>query len=246
MLRGFCFFAATLAALFAPSALAVFHDEGEAGLVFTDGNSNSKSISAANHSDVKNGKDRYQLGGRYNEAKQNGVLNTEKWLATLRYERTMTDVLTGILAQQVEGDIFAGILQRYNTDIAVKHFFLERPTRYFVRHPHDIMWFGEAGYRFTREHNTKDETNSFHKMRLYSEVRLHWNEWVTSYLWVEYVPNFTLGQNWLLNGELGLSTALSSVFGVKTFYRLNYSNAPPVGATSRTDTTLNMALTVKI
>jgi putative salt-induced outer membrane protein YdiY len=211
--------------------------ESEAGVVIANGNSHTESYSVKTKTEWKHGPDTYSLGGHFLRATANKVESAENWMITLRYEHAFTEPLSGFLAQSVEGDIFAGIKQRYNSDAGAKYhlFRLER----------DFLWFGEGGYRFTREHSTRGTKESFHKLRILTEAEKYWNEMVSTKLWVEYLPNLTKARSWLLNSELSLNAALSSIFSVKTGILLRYNNTPPVATTQKADTTFTTALVAK-
>lgn len=211
--------------------------ESEAGVVVANGNSHTESYTVKSKTEWKHGPDTYSLGGHFLRATANNVQSAENWLVGLRYEHAFTELLSGFLAQSVEGDIFAGIKQRYNSDAGAKY--------HFYKTEKDFLWFAEGGYRFTREHTTRGTKESFHKLRIFTEAEKYWNETVSSKLWVEYLPNLTKARSWLLNAELSLNAALSSIFSVKTGILLRYNNTPPVATAQEADTTFTTALVAK-
>ncbi len=230
--------------LILPLFLAVFSaqaaelkNESEAGLVVTNGNTQTRSYSVKNKSILTQDKNNYIFSGNWLYATSQGVQSAESWILALRYERELSEKLSVFLQQSVEGDKFAGILQRYNTDVGAKHFFYKTEK--------DFIWFAELGYRFTSEHTTKGTNESFHKARLYTEAEKYFNETVSSKLWIEYIPNFTETRAWLLNSELSLSAAMNSVFSVKSALLLRYNNQPPVATAKEADTVFTTALTAK-
>lgn len=218
-------------------ALAEWHTDGEAGVVNTTGNSRAQSYSVKDKTGWTLGKDTYVLTGSYLQSQANGVATAKNFLLGLRYERALSDFLSGFLAQDVMGDQFAGILQRYNTDLGVKYFIVKREK--------DLVVDAEGGYRYTNEHTTTNVTNSYQKARLYAEGEKYWNPTFSTKLWAEYVPNFTLSNGWLFNTEASASAAINSVFSLKTAYLVKYNNLPPVATAVKTDTVLTTALAAK-
>lgn len=218
-------------------SFAALKNESEAGVVITNGNSHTESYSVKNKSTYEFDKNSLVFTGNWLSATNRGVQSAENWLLALRYERALTEALSVFLQQSVEGDKFAGILQRYNTDVGAKY--------YFYKLEKDLIWFAEGGYRFTKEHTTRGTNENFHKARLYTEAEKYFNESVSSKLWVEYVPNFTVTRAWLLNSELSLSAAMNAIFALKSGIMLRYNNLPPVATAQKSDITFTTALTAK-
>jgi putative salt-induced outer membrane protein len=230
---------ALIALLLTLPAMAQAHwsTDGEAGIVNTTGNSRAQSYSLKDKTGWTLGKDTYSVMGNYLESQSNGVQTAKNFLLGIRYERALSDVLSAFLAQDVMGDQFAGILQRYNTDLGLKYFFAKREK--------DLIVSTEGGYRYTSEHTTTNQTNSYQKARLYAEGEKYWSPTVSTKLWAEYVPNFTVSTNWLFNTEASVSAALNSVFSLKTAYLVKYNHAPPVVTAVKTDTVLTTAIGAK-
>lgn len=228
---------AVLGALFPLTALAKIENSSEAGLVITSGNTETTSYNVKSSTKYLFEPNELQLSGSYLEAKQKGVLSAEYWRIELRYERELTPKWSGLLAQAAEGNIFAGYQQRYNSDVGGKY--------YFHKEKKELIWFAEAGYRFTREHANSGIWKSFQKGRIFSEAEKYWGPTTSTKLWVEYLPNFTLHEAWQLNGELSISSALSDVFSVKTAYLVKYSNLPATSTALKRDTTFTTSLVAK-
>lgn len=230
-------FLAFLILMISGSVHAQLSNESEAGVVITGGNTDTQSWNVKDTTKYSLEKNLFKFNGSYLAAKQNDQENAQKWSLGLRYEREISIDVSGFAAQTVEGDKYAGILQRYNSDLGVKHFIFKRDK--------DLNWTVEAGYRFTHEHTTLETVKDYQKARLYSEVEKYWAETTSTKLWVEYLPNFTESEGWLFNSEASVSSALSSVFSVKTAYLLNYNNAPANPLARKTDTSFTTALVAK-
>jgi putative salt-induced outer membrane protein len=135
----------------------------------------------------------------------------------------------------VESDKFAGFMQRYNTDVGAK---------YWIYHQEKIWeWFAELGYRYQSEHRVTGERAKSSLIRSYTEANRQWNERVSSRLWLEYLPNLTNSDAWLLNGEFSSSFLLNSIFAVKIAYLSKYQNRPT--SPKKTDATYTTSLVAK-
>ncbi len=227
--------------LFPAFSHAELQNTTEAGILVTHGNTRTQNYSAKHKSELKIDKNIYAFSGNFIQSKQSGVENADSWQLSLRYERELSELFSGFASQQVESDIFAGILQRYNTDFGAK--------RFIVKQPKDIFLIAEAGYRFSREHSVSEGTQYFHKGRAYLEIEKFWHETVSTKFWIEYIPNFTLPNNWLMNSEASLNVAINPTLSLKSGYYLRYNNSPPVSTLTptptRTDSTFTTALTAK-
>lgn len=227
-----------LALAFPASAFsAELKNESEAGVVITNGNSHTQSYSVKDKTTWNVARDTYAFTGSWLSSSSAGVKSAESWLLALRYERALSESLSAFLQQSAEGDQFAGILQRFNTDLGAK--------TYFYKTEKDFTWLAEGGYRFTKEHTTKGANENYHKARVYTEAEKYFNEAVSSKLWMEFIPNFTLTRAWLLNSELSVSAAMNAIFALKSGIMLRYNNLPPVATAQKSDITFTTALTAK-
>jgi putative salt-induced outer membrane protein YdiY len=222
---------------FTAQASADWKNESEAGIVLKHGNSRSQSINAKHKSEASFDGNKFSLTAAHMRTKSEGVLSAKSFETVLRYERSLTDRLSLVLAQGLEIDRFAGIRQRYNTDIGPKYMIYKEEKAW--------EWFAEAGYRFTRENRTNGERKSFNKARVYTEVSRQWTETASSKLWVEYLPNFTTRKDWQFNTEFSTTANISSVFALKTAYLLKYDNVINPGARAKRDGVFTTALVAK-
>lgn len=227
---------AVLAAFAAPLAHADFKNDAELGLIVTNGNTKTQSLSLKDATNYTWEKNVATFTGNFLRAEQNDALSAKNWGIGLRYEREIHALLNAFAAQQVEADRFAGIRQRYNSDLGAKYFLRKLDK--------DFIWFFEAGYRFTKQNNTSGTVDNFQKARVYGEAEKFWSPTTSTKLWVEFQPNFTLSRAWLLNSEASVSSALSSVFAIKTAYLVRINNLPPVAA-GKTDTSFTTSLVAK-
>lgn len=235
----------TFGALFASSgALAAdvsqanspFHNESEAGVVITTGNSKSQSYNFKQMSSYEFTGNVVKFNGRYLGTQSNGLESARSWSLGLRYERILSDKLSIFASETLESDVFAGYVQRYNTDVGGKYELMKQD---------DFNWFAEAGYRYTAEHRLIAPDANSHFIRLYTEANKKWNESVSTRLWVEGLPNLTTSDAYQLNTELSLSAVLTSIFSLKTAYAIKYNHLPAPGVLENTDSQFTTALVAR-
>jgi putative salt-induced outer membrane protein YdiY len=65
-----------------------------------------------------------------------------------------------------------------------------------------------------------------HKARLYNEYDEKYSETLQYKFWLKYVPNFTDGKDYLINGEASITSILNSTFSLKVAYKGMYDNSP--------------------
>jgi putative salt-induced outer membrane protein len=229
------FFCAFLLASLTVASTAFAADEGwknesQAGVVMTAGNTETTSLSFGEAASYAFDSNAFKITAAYLYQKSGEIVSGKSWNLGLRYERVLNEKLSVFLGETVEGNQFAGVNQRYSTDLGAKYSLVKEET---------LTWFAEAGYRYTKE-NLILTSRSLQYARAYTELEKKLNPTVSVKYWLEYLPNFTESKDWQLNTELSLSAAISSVFSVKSAYLLKYDsqiNAPGLVKTDKTFTT---------
>jgi len=204
--------------------------ESRAGIVLTSGNTDTSTLNFGDETIYRFGQNLAKLKALYLYQKNADVISGKSWSLGLRYERILSDRLNVFLGETVEGDRFAGVNQRYSTDVGVKYSLVKEDR---------LTWFAELGYRYTKEnlilvHRTQ------HYARAYTEIEKKLSPTVSAKYWLEYLPNFTSSTDWQLNTEASLSAAISSLFSVQSAYLLKYDhelNAPGLVKTDKIFTT---------
>lgn len=214
---------------------SAWKNESQVGVVLTSGNTRTTSVNAAQTSSYQFEKNIVKGAVNYLYQKNGDVVSGKSWTLGLRYERELSERFSIFLAETVEGNIFTGILQRYNTDLG---------SKYFIQKEEALTWFVEGGYRYSHE-NLVLVSRNVHYLRLYSEIEKKFNESVSGKYWVEFLPNLSVNSDWLLNSEISLSAALSSIFSVKSAYLVRYDNVVNAPGLTRTDTMLTTSLVAK-
>lgn len=214
-----------------------FHNESELGLVFTTGNSSTNTVNLKQQNTYGWALHFLKFKANYLTTKSNDTLSARNWSLGLRYEYELAkDQFNLFIGEEILSDTFAGLKNRYNTDIGGKYIIIKEDA---------LTWFAEAGYRYTYDEKVDDSKASQHYARFYTEAQRNFTKTVSLKAWVELLPNFSDSTDWLLNGELSLAAALSDIFSLKTGYNLRFDNKLNPGATKNLDTTFTTALVAK-
>lgn len=211
-------------------------NESEMGIVITGGNTDVSTLSFKQNSTLSNGANSYLLNARYLRSSNAGVEQALQWGFGLRFERSLSDRFSVFIGQLVESNIYQNIAQRYATDIGGKQFFHKVEK--------DLVWFLEAGYRFTRE-NYLSSFKNMNFLRLYTEVEKYFGETMSGKLSLEYLPNITAWKAYQFNGAVSLNTAISSIFSLKNGFEIRYNNDAPAGVKSASDRIFTTSLVAK-
>lgn len=228
---------AALCSLISFNLFAKITNESELGLLVAKGNADSESYNARETAGLVF--DEFNLlkfTGRYLQTKTKSVENARYWSTGLRYDRALNARMGIFIGEMVESDKYAGYNQKYNSDIGFKYSLIKEKK---------LIWDAELGYRHTIENQLSNEQKKLNYIRGYTEATRNWTESVSTKLWFEYLPNFTIASDYQMNSELSIIAALNTVFYVKSGYLLRYDHLPNPGAVAKTDTLFTTALVAK-
>lgn len=215
-----------------------FQNESEAGVVITGGNTENENYTLSQRNlfgwSIKN---LLTLKGHYLKGFVKGKETARYWSLGLRYDRYVNDRLSFFTAYLLEGDRFAGYDPRHSVDLG---------TRYIAVKKEKFTLGTELGYRFTREHQTEFMvTKDFHMTRIEGDAEYRISSTFTARILTEYFYNFTLTEDYSINGDASLSAMITSVLSMKTSYGFRYRNVPPASLVVRTDRIFTTALVAK-
>lgn len=213
-----------------------FVNESEAGIVVATGNARSQTFNFKQLNTYEWVENLLKFEGRYLKSSSRDLDSAKYWSLGLRYERILSDRFSLFLSQAVESDIFAGYLQRYNTDVGGK---------YALVKSEEVRWNLEAGYRYMAEHRFTQPDQKNHFGRIFTEVSKDWTKSVTALYWLEYLANFTESKAYRINTELSLTAVLTDILSVKSAYLLKFNNVPSSVTAEKTDTLLTTSLVAK-
>jgi putative salt-induced outer membrane protein len=165
--------------------------------------------------------------GRKNET-------ARKWDAGLRADRVMSPVWNSFLEYKVESDKYAGYQQRHTTSLGAKYYFYKQEKNNV---------FGELGPAYVHENQVSGNQVHYTSAKVYLEGNYALNDSNSARLWVEYKPNFSDADDYQVDFEGSISSALSTNFALKVAYLSKTDNKP--AAAEKTDSTLTTALVAK-
>lgn len=234
----------------AEATSSVLKNETELSIVSLAGNAEGTTYSGKQDTSYTLDLNKFALGGRYQQVFATNPVVTPRvsqetarnWLINLRYERELTPKVSVFSQQSAESDIFAGFNRRYNTDLGGKYSLLKDDA---------TEWFAEAGYRYTSEFRTiataKEPSTDARLQfaRVYTKATHKVTPTTSVDLWWEYLPNFTNSDDYMTNGEVSLTSQLSSTFSLKTGYLLRYRNTLVGSATQKLDTSFTTAIVAR-
>ncbi len=206
-----------LSLILAAPAWATLTHESELAMLNTGGNSDLQSYNAATKNKYSFTKDALLFGGHYTYGEAEGALSARNWDVNSQYEFGLTEKISMILGEIVEGNRFQDVKARYNSDLGAKYALVKNDKQ---------NWFFEAAYRYTVEDRYVAENVYQHKARAYTEWNKKYSETLQWELWLEYVPNFSNGHDWMMTGEASATAILTSMFSLKVAYKGLYDNLP--------------------
>lgn len=216
--------------------------EAEAGAVLVSGNNESDSYSTKGKLVYTLDKNIFTASGRYlrTETKASPTATKEEtarnWEAGVRYERALTDWFSVFAGHKAESDIFNGYVQRDSSDLGLK---------YYLTNNEKNVWFMEAGYRYQKLMPTAGAETFSNMGRLYSEYAHKMDQTLSFKYWIEYLPNFSDSEAYLVNTEASLNVMINSIFSLKVAYLVQYQNIMPAGSDTYTTKTSTVNLVAK-
>lgn len=210
-----------------------WHDEAELSYVDTSGNSEVTTLS------VKN-KFSYQFSEKFSgrwkfqalNGESDGQRDAESYSTELRGDYAPTQRLYNYLSANWLKDRFADIDHRYTFGAGSGYKFLTGPTHFLV---------GEAGLTYTIEKLINDSDTEYLGGRLFTEYIYQISKDTKFSQSLEALFDFENSQNYMLNSETALITAINSIFSFKTSYVVKYDNEPAQNSDD-TDTVLAASL----
>ena len=210
-----------------------WQDEAELLYVDTSGNTDVTTFSAKNTLTVPfSGKTKgtWRLGALYGES--DGTKNAESYFTELRVDHSYTERLYSFGYGGWYKDEFAGIDARYYLGAGGGYKFFTGPKHFLL---------GEAGLTYTREEFTNNTDNDFPGGRLFGKYEYHFTEKNRFTQSLEWLLDFSEFDNWNLNSETALLSALNSWLSLKASYLVKYDNVP-VDNLKKADRILGVAL----
>lgn len=199
-----------------------FTHESEFSSVTSRGNTPYETYNTkTNNRIIVDSKHDVTFGGHYTY----GTINDEQleiarnWDVNTKYLTAITNKTYAFLGLVVEGDEYAGFSERNNIDLGFN-------TKYIDRD--DFKLYFDYGYRQTVEIPIEGETRKDQKLRFYGKLEDKLNESTSYGLWIEYIPNLTTPEDYMISFEPSLRVAINSILSLKVSYKGMYDNMPAI------------------
>lgn len=212
--------ALVMLSLISLSAAAEFSNESEVSMVVTGGNTEVQVYNAKTANSYKYEKNVFSLGGHYMYGTSSDVLSSQNWDVNGRYERILYKKLGTFLGVIYEGDKFAGIKSRLNTDLGASYHYLETQR---------MKGRTELGLRYREEESYSGTELTQVQGRVFAEIGYSKTKEVETKFWVEYLPNFTDSEDWQINFAPSFQYNFHSSLALKWSYIGKYDNLPVPG-----------------
>jgi putative salt-induced outer membrane protein len=204
--------------LYPVTSFAQLSNETELAVLQSGGNAEVQTTNAKTTNLYKWQKYSSTFGGHYTYGENADDVSVRNWDLIGRMEREISKKFAIVMGEIIEGNKFIGIKARYNSDLGLKYYYSKNDRRNF---------FSELSYRYVVEDRYDPLENTYdHKARLYSEYDEKYSETLQYKFWLEYVPNFSDGHDYLINGEASITSILNSTFSLKVAYKGMYDNSP--------------------
>lgn len=207
-------------ALLSATVMAEFKNESEVSMVVTGGNTEVEVYNAKTTNEYSFDKNTFTLGGHYMYGTTTKVLSSRNWDVNSKYDRLLSKRLGAFIGLVYEGDEFAGVDSRMNTDLGASYHYLKTDK---------LDGKVELGARHRREKSLAGTTLNQMQGRAYAVITKKKTEDVELKFWAEYLPNFTTASDWQLNFAPSFQYNLNSSLALKWSYVGKYDNLPVPG-----------------
>lgn len=164
----------------------------------------------------------------------NNTKTAERYETELRLDNKYSDRLYSFGNVIWLQDKFAGLDPRKYFGAGGGYRILTGPTHTLVT---------EAGLNYTAERFTDGTDRDYMGGRLFGKYIYSFTEKNNFSQSLEYIPGFKDQNNYFVNSETAIVSALNGYLSLKASYVVNYNNDPPVGK-ERTDTITSTTLVV--
>jgi putative salt-induced outer membrane protein len=223
-----------------------------AGGLLASGNSRSLALTGSGMLRLRRGANEYSANaaGNYGRSAptpaddmQTSVSNIQ---GRVRYDRFLSEHWSLFVAQSARKDRFQGLALRLNFDPGVAYFFFDEDKhRLWAELGYDFQYDVRENAALRASPTPIDKTEARHSGRGFLGYENNINEVLRFNTGVEYIQAVSKSENWRLNWDSGLTSAISNAFSLSTTFNLRYDNNPLTGV-RKTDTTtaLNLVYTL--
>jgi len=211
-------------------------DQAELTYVDTGGNTDMKTLSAKNLLEYKftdKLEGAWKAKAIYGES--DGERDAEKYSTELRLNYLCTERFYSAIIAGWRKDKFAGIDSEYTVGPAVGYKILDGPKHFLL---------SEAGVNYVNHEYTDGEEEENLGGRAFAKYEYAFTEKNRFSQSVEYLHNFEDSNDYDVNSETAVISALNGFLSLKVSYLIEYRHRPVSSSLDDTDTTLAIALVV--
>ena len=211
------------------------------GLSMTSGNSRASSYNVSDK--LKYTKRGWTIGQDlvFYYGKADDKVNADFWNAGLRLERRLTPWLGMFAATRYDRNVLQGIESRFEESLGFDMKALDNPKDKLV------MTVGASAFQQTlTPGSTSTFKGNYPAARLGADYKHSFTDKAFFQQTVEYLPNLSETEAYLVNGESSLVAPLIANLGLKVGYVVRYNSQPPVRdnvALKNTDRFLSSSIT---
>ena len=211
-------------------------DQAELSFVDTGGNTDVTSLSAKNLLEYEFSNElqvAWKLGALYGQS--DGDKNAESYFSDLRLDYLFTKHLYSFVNAGWGKDKFAGFDSRYYVGPGAGYKFLVGPKHFLL---------AEVSLNYVNETYIDDTDKDYLGGRAFAEYEYAFTDKNKFSQSVEYLHDFDDRNNYNVNSETALISALSDYLSLKTSYVVKYDNQPVPSTLKETDSILSVTLVV--
>ncbi len=209
-------------------------DEGEVSYVKTDGNTQVTSLAAKNLL-------KYQFNEQWLVSWKAGALNAEtahvktaeNYFTDLKLDYLITPRFYSFVIGGWQQNRFAGIDEHLYGGLGAGYKFLDGPKHFLV---------GELAVLYVSDKYTDNTKKDYPSGRAFAKYIYAFTEKNKFSQALEYLNDFDDSENYKVNSETALISALNDILSLKAAYLVNYTNAPVPATLKKKDTTTTVAL----
>jgi putative salt-induced outer membrane protein len=186
------------------------------GLTLTSGNSDTLMVTLTGRADKKWDANEISLGLDASYGEDEDVKNNETLRAFGQYNRLFTDRWYGYFRAEAFHDDIADIDYRFTLSPGVGYYFIKEA---------DTLFSAEVGPGFIYEKQGGDTTGYF-TVRLAEKFEHKFNDRVRVWQSAEFLPQVDDFDNFIVNAEVGVESALSKALSLRVVLQDTYDNRP--------------------
>jgi putative salt-induced outer membrane protein len=218
----------------APEKKSAWERSAALGLTVTSGNSDTILATANVLAATKWNRNELSMGAGLTYGESDDVKNNESARGFAQYNRLFSERAFGYLRVEAMHDEIADVEYRLMVSPGAGYYFIKN-VRTFLR--------GEVGPGFIWEQQGDDKTAYF-TLRIAERFEHKFSDRAKLWESLEFLPQVDDFQNFLLNGEIGVETAVTKVVSLQVYLQDTYDNEPAPGR-KENDLKLVAAVAVK-